>query len=200
MSIRFAILGLVAEKPLHGYAIGRAFDERVSPLWGLTTGQVYQSLTGLERAGLVASTRERTGRRPERKVYRVTQAGERALGRWLQSEPSPWSHPFREETLIRLMLLRPEDAKDLRRALRRLEDRAVRLLGEARTTHPRSSNGPALDAIFLEGLIDHLEADLKHLRRLRAEIESHAPVVGRAARTEIDPDPSPMQALPPPTF
>jgi DNA-binding PadR family transcriptional regulator len=195
MSIRYAILGLVAEQPLHGYGLKRVFDERMSPLWGLTTGQIYQSLTALERTGLVESARERNGRRPERKVYNITRAGERELHRWLQSAPSFAPHPFREETLVRHMLLRRGDREDLRRSLRRMEDRVARALQEAKTTCAGRS---AVGEVFLQGLIDHLEADLKHFRRLRTEIESPAGLAGAPPGSDLNANGSLLHALPPP--
>ena len=197
MSIRYAILGLIAEQPSHGYALKQVFDQRVSPLWGLTTGQIYQSLNGLERSGLLTSTRQQTARRPERKVYEITEAGQRALDRWLQSESSSLILPFRDETVIRFMLLRRKDTESLRRSLHRLEEHVARSLDEARATRPARSS---LSQVFLEGLVEHLEADLKHLRRLRAEVESSTRSSGFVAGGVLDVIGSSRHALPPPTF
>ena len=42
MSIRFAILALLAEKPRHGYEIKNEFDRRTNHTWPLNIGQVYR--------------------------------------------------------------------------------------------------------------------------------------------------------------
>jgi DNA-binding PadR family transcriptional regulator len=177
MSIRHAILGLLAEQPMHGYRLKEAFDRRLSPLWGLTTGQVYQSLQALERAGLVASRGERVGRRPARRVYSVTADGRRELDLWLRETPTVWVRPFREEILIRLMLLREPDAAPLWQSLARQEHEVTLLL--ARVTRMRDElhgarSGVDLLATFLDGMTVHLEADIKSLQRFRAEIERWA--------------------------
>src|SRR3954468_15751329 len=105
MSIKHAVLGVIAEEPMHGYRVKELFDERMTPLWGLTTGQIYQTLTALERAGLVASRGERVGNRPARAIYAITDAGARELRRWLRDE-RPRARSFRGELPIRVMLLR----------------------------------------------------------------------------------------------
>ena len=61
MSIKYALLGLVGEEPMHGYRLKATFDRRVGGLWKLTTAQIYQTLNALERAGLVGESR-RAGR------------------------------------------------------------------------------------------------------------------------------------------
>jgi len=121
MSTKYAVLGLLAEQPMHGYRLKDAFDERVGGLWGLTTGQIYQTLKQLERDGLLEARGERIGNRPARRIYSVTAHGTHALQAWLDEIPAPWSRPFRAELLIRLLFLRPGDLTRLGRALDREE-------------------------------------------------------------------------------
>lgn len=188
MSIRYAILGLLAEQPMHGYRLKEIFDLRVSPLWGLTTGQIYQSLGALERAALVESRGERKGRRPARRVYTITSAGRRDLTAWLGAKPAVWNRPFREDLLIRLMMLREEEASDLWTAIGFQEHEARTQL--LRVTHmrrnrPRHEIALDLGRIFLDGMIHQLEADVKNLETFREEIEAWAHrrgvALGRAA-------------------
>jgi DNA-binding PadR family transcriptional regulator len=177
MSIRFAILGLLDEQPMHGYRLKDAFDRRMSPLWGLTTGQVYQSLGALERAALVESRGERKGRRPARRVYSITPAGKRELAEWLATQPTAWHRPFREDILIRLMMLRETNATDVWRFVRHQAHEArTLLLHVTRAYRERCVSAPALDLgrIFLDGMIRQLETDLANLERFRDEIEAWA--------------------------
>jgi DNA-binding PadR family transcriptional regulator len=175
MSIRYAILGLLAEQPMHGYRLKEVFDRRVSPLWGLTTGQIYQSLAVLERAALVESRGERKGRRPTRRVYSITEAGKRDLGEWLQA-PTTFARPFREEMVIRLMMLGGSQADGLLRMLARQTDEAKELLAHVmRMRAQRRVEGDGLDltGVFLESMTHHLEADIKNLELFRGEIVRH---------------------------
>jgi DNA-binding PadR family transcriptional regulator len=175
MSIKHAILGLLSEQPMHGYRLKDIFDERVSPMWGLTTAQIYQTLSALERAGLLQSRGERVGSRPERRIYELTDAGEHELLAWLQEPPSASMRPFRADLLLRLMFLREDDVARLRRTLDRQEHEALHLYTRV-TQMPRSctaADGVDVDilGLFLDGMAHHLDADLKILRRCRDEIE-----------------------------
>src|SRR6266404_9797793 len=85
MSIKYAILGLLAERPSHGYAVHASFEARLSDFWELNYGQVYQVLGLLEREGLIAGEDDRVGKRPPKKVYSVTSRGRIALRNWLRA-------------------------------------------------------------------------------------------------------------------
>ncbi len=183
MSIRHAILGLLDEQPMHGYRLKTAFERRMSPLWGLTTGQIYQSLAALERAALVESSSERKGRRPTRRIYTITPAGRRELASWLQAKPVAWQRPFREDILIRLMMLRETDAANLWISIRHQEHEArTRLLRIAhmRREHPPWARALDLGRIFLDGMLQQLQADLRNLEMFREAIEAWARQTGIA--------------------
>jgi DNA-binding PadR family transcriptional regulator len=172
MSIKYAVLGLLAEQPMHGYRLKDAFDERVGGLWGLTTGQIYQTLKQLERDGMLEARGERVGNRPARRIYSVTAPGARALQAWLDETPAPWSRPFRAELLIRLLFLRPGDLGRVGHALDREEQDALHL--KARIGHMtrdgRPSRGVDVLGLFLDGVTRHLDADVTTLRRVREAV------------------------------
>ncbi len=100
MSIRFAILGLLAAEPLHGYAIQTALEEHFRDLCEPSYGEVYRALAALTRDGLVAPASQRIGNRPRRKVYSLTVAGRTALQRWLLGTP----RRSRDDTWLRLLV------------------------------------------------------------------------------------------------
>lgn len=68
--IKFAILGLLKEKPRHGYDIIREMEERSGGFYSPSPGAVYPTLQALEDADLVTSTTEEG-----KKVYSLTEAG-----------------------------------------------------------------------------------------------------------------------------
>ena len=61
MSLRFGILGLLAEKPLHGYEVKTRFESLLGGTWEVNIGQIYSTLQRLERDGLVAPADWRMG-------------------------------------------------------------------------------------------------------------------------------------------
>ena len=71
------MLALLAKEPSHGYQLRARLRQALGPLGeGMNAGQVYVTLTRLEKAGLVASEQAAgLPDRPDRKVYELTPAG-----------------------------------------------------------------------------------------------------------------------------
>jgi PadR family transcriptional regulator len=74
------VLAVLADEPLHGYAVIEALRRRSEGAFELAEGTLYPVLHRLEADGLLASSwSEAAGRR--RRVYRLTRNGRRALAR-----------------------------------------------------------------------------------------------------------------------
>lgn len=112
MSLRLAVLGLLAEQPLHGYAIQAALEQRFAELCEPSSGEVYRALTALARDGLIAPVSARVGKRPERKVYTPTPEGRRVLDAWLRGA-EPARVRVREDALWLRLLVAERCAPEL---------------------------------------------------------------------------------------
>ena len=93
------ILGLLRFRPRTGYDIKQATDRSTRFFWSASYGQIYPELKRLEAAGLVESQEEPRGQVP-RRVFRLTEAGLRALESWL-AEPD-LQYEVRDEGLLKL--------------------------------------------------------------------------------------------------
>ena len=51
--LELAVLGLLAEQPLHGYELKKRLSETLGPLWGISFGSLYPALRRLERWGAI---------------------------------------------------------------------------------------------------------------------------------------------------
>lgn len=71
------ILAVLADEPLHGYAIIEELKSRSAGALALPEGTVYPALHRLERSGLLDSSWSDGARR--RRVYRLTARGRREL-------------------------------------------------------------------------------------------------------------------------
>jgi DNA-binding PadR family transcriptional regulator len=159
MSLKFGMLGLLAEQPLHAYSLKGRFQELLGGSWEVNIGQVYTTLQRLERDGLVepAEPRGDRGRLP----YRLTGEGRKALETWL-AEPESEPQQLREAIYLKLLLAARVANGDLpgllarqrRVYLQRLKDLAV-VEEEAR------SQGRDDLALLYQGALLHTEADLK---------------------------------------
>ena len=77
MSATLVILGLLSEKPAHGYELQQEAKRRVYHKYiNMSGGSLYYNLGRLEQAGyVVKSDLEQQGRYPVRQVYRITSKG-----------------------------------------------------------------------------------------------------------------------------
>ena len=100
MSVRQALLALLEQGPMYGYQLRAEFERRTGATWPLNVGQVYTTLTRLERDGLVAES----GADGEgHVVYRVTDAGREEVATWFTT-PVERTQPPRDELAIKLAL------------------------------------------------------------------------------------------------
>lgn len=99
MSLRHAILGLLARKPSTGYELAQMFDLSLRTAWHASHSQIYPELNRLDAAGLVEVI-ERGARGS--KTYALTDEGHDELRRWLvEVEPD---RSQRNESAVRLFL------------------------------------------------------------------------------------------------
>jgi len=99
VSLRYAILGLLARHPSTGYELTQTFDRSLRTSWHASHSQIYPELGKLERAGLV----EVVGRGARRsKTYGLTTSGRDELRRWLVKDEPDRSQ--RNESGVRLFL------------------------------------------------------------------------------------------------
>ncbi len=156
------VLAMLAKEPSHGYELRARLKHALGPVGAdLNAGQVYVTLTRLEKAGLVVSTPADGVRdRPDRKVYELTALGQQRVTEWL-TEVS-WPRPDLTEFHLKLIaaaaarLADPLAIVDAQRRelLRRLRDAQRAALAE-----PDDSNA----ALLLEGIVLRLQADLRWL-------------------------------------
>src|SRR5271155_4089396 len=102
-----AVLGLVIEKPSHGYEIGQRFDGRFGAFLNAGRSSIYAALGTLMEAGLIEkmSGRSTAGVRQGAKAgapYRATALGARAYRGWLAERVR--DDPQRVEMLGRMTL------------------------------------------------------------------------------------------------
>ncbi len=78
------ILGLVASRPMAGYELAAFAARSVDHFWPISKSQIYAELTRLERDGYIEGTHIQQDRRPDKRHFELTAAGEQALDAWLR--------------------------------------------------------------------------------------------------------------------
>jgi DNA-binding PadR family transcriptional regulator len=156
------VLAMLAKEPSHGYELRVRLREALGPLGdAMNPGQIYVTLTRLEKAGLVAAARAAGAvDRPDRKVYGLTPEGQQRVAEWV--DEVSWPKPDLAEFHLKLLaaatarLADPLTIVDRQRRelLRRLRDAQRAAMAE-----PDHSDG----ALLLEGIVLRLQADLRWL-------------------------------------
>jgi len=103
MSVRQALLALLEQGPMYGYQLRAEFEQRTGSTWPLNIGQVYTTLTRLERDGLVEGTGADDEDSSHGAIYRVTPAGRDEVSAWFTT-PVARTQPPRDELAIKLAI------------------------------------------------------------------------------------------------
>jgi DNA-binding PadR family transcriptional regulator len=176
MSVKHAVLGILAEKDLHGYELKSSFDEKVGDFWSLNYGQIYSTLDRLEKEDLVTHDRQAQDKRPDKKIYSITSKGRKELAGWLAT-PVNKVRALRDDFFIKLLFINKSGLSSLLALIEkqktmylsqmnRLTQKKVALKKQAKTH----------DTLITELLIDaglfHAEADIKWLSLCEAKIKA----------------------------
>jgi DNA-binding PadR family transcriptional regulator len=170
--LALAVLSVVVDRPMHPYEMAAVLRERGKDQdMPIKWGSLYTVVRNLERHGLLAAVESgRQGRRPERTVYRLTDAGRAELEDWTRELVAV---PERERPrftagLSVLGVLPPDEATALlRQRLGRLESQ----LAEERAALARHAREvPRLFLIEAEYDLAVREAEATWLRGLLDEL------------------------------
>jgi len=180
MSIKYAVLALILEKPRHGYAIRNAFEARLSDVREIGYGQVYQVLAGLEKDGFARGVSTPDGVR--RIVYTGTRRGRAALNAWLYGA-SLERRGFRDDVFLRLLFVGPDHIDGMLRFLAgqilQVEEDLEILIAQHRELGRALDPVTRMRCVYIEAEILHREADLAAIGVAMKEIDNFWPCTGR---------------------
>ena len=159
--MRFPLLALLANGPAHGYELKQAMEQQFgSVLPPLNAGQIYTTLSRLERDGLVQDDAVAQNGRPNKRVYRLTEAGQVELSGWVaDSTPQP---RLKDDFFIKLVLARAAGIADPLELISRQRAAYLHALRDLDDVAAQAGDDETA-ALLVEGAALHLEADLKWL-------------------------------------
>jgi DNA-binding PadR family transcriptional regulator len=166
MPIRRGLLSLLAREPMHGYQLRSEFDAATGATWPLNIGQVYTTLSRLERDGFVEPVAETDGR----VTYALTDHGRTELEEWFEQPVARESRP-RDELAIKLALALTTPGIDVRKVVQIQRKQALRNLQEY--TKLKAGADPIADAawlLVLESMIFQAEAEVRWLDHCETRI------------------------------
>jgi DNA-binding PadR family transcriptional regulator len=159
--VQEVLLALLAKEPSHGYQLRARLQLALGPLAeALNAGQVYVTLTRLEKAGLVSSERIGQADRPDRKVYALTAAGHTRVTEWL--DDTSWPKPAPAEFHLKLVAAAAAELADPVRLVDAQRHALLAGLAAAQRAALAEPNW-SVAGLLLEGVVLRQQADLRWL-------------------------------------
>lgn len=94
-TLKYAILGMLYQKPRSGYEMAQEFQNTLNEFWSANHSQIYPELKKLTRDGLAEYHVEIVGTVLEKKQYSITAKGREEFLQWMNSDlelpPTPKS-------------------------------------------------------------------------------------------------------------
>ncbi|WP_318208204.1 PadR family transcriptional regulator [Streptomyces sp. SJL17-1] len=113
MSIRHGLLALLERGPRYGSQLRTEFESRTGSTWPLNVGQVYTTLSRLERDGMVTQGGEDAAGHA---LYAITDSGRAELRTWFE-KPVDRTSPARDELAIKLAMAVGAPGVDIRNVI-----------------------------------------------------------------------------------
>ncbi|MFY0407660.1 PadR family transcriptional regulator [Solicola sp. PLA-1-18] len=180
-AVRRGLLALLAKEPMYGARLRSQFEQATGGTWPLNVGQVYTTLSRLERDGLVVGG---GGADDEGRIlYEITEAGHAEVDRWW-ADPIDHASDPRDELAIKIALavtLPGVNAAGLLQAQRR--STLSHLQGLNRLKRKASAEGDRAWQLVLDRLLFAAEAEVRWLDHVDALLTVHPlPVASKESR------------------
>jgi len=174
MITKLVLLGILfsRKEPMHGYEIKRQLEEwAVGEYARISYGSIYYNLEKMEKEGLVASKSVKNSRRPERRLYSITERGKEELMRLLRKnyfETERPYYPFDVGVCLMPLIPREEVLKALAKRIKIAERHIKELLKEKAELEGKV---PFFVLAVIDHYLLHLKAEKKWLEDLKKEVE-----------------------------
>ncbi|MEU1178554.1 PadR family transcriptional regulator [Streptomyces sp. NPDC005820] len=101
MSLKYAVLASLLEGEASGYELAKLFDVSFANFWSSTPQQLYRELERLAQDGLIEARVVQQERRPNKRMFTLTEAGRTDLDAFAATAPRRPT-AIRDELLIKI--------------------------------------------------------------------------------------------------
>lgn len=116
MSLRNAVLAALLDGESSGYDLAKEFDASVANFWMATPQQLYRELERLAEQGLIRARVVHQERRPNKRMYSLTDSGREAIRKFTARAPKP--SVIRDELLMKVSACDAGDTEAVRDFIR----------------------------------------------------------------------------------
>ncbi|MGW4897569.1 PadR family transcriptional regulator [Kitasatospora sp. NPDC004240] len=123
MALRNAVMATLLEGEASGYDLAKGFDASVANFWTATPQQLYRELERMEADGLIAARLVQQEKRPNKRLFSLTEAGLAAI-RAHTAEPSTRPSAIRDELMVKVQSVDAGDGAAVRASIAGRTERA----------------------------------------------------------------------------
>lgn len=116
MSLKHAVLAALLEGEASGYDLAKLFDVSVANFWAATPQQLYRELDRLSEAGLIEARVVQQERRPNKRMFTLTESGRQDLVAYTAHPPKPTA--VRDELMVQVQACDEGDTAAVREHVR----------------------------------------------------------------------------------
>lgn len=169
VSVKHSLLAVLADGDRYGYQLRAEFEERTGATWPLNIGQVYTTLSRLERDGFV----EPAGQDAQNHVfYRITEAGREELLSWFARPVTRAERP-RDELAVKLALAVTVGGIDVAGIVHAQRKHALAALQDYTRVKARLGVEELAAGLVVESMIFQCEAEIRWLDHVEARVLRH---------------------------
>jgi DNA-binding PadR family transcriptional regulator len=167
-----AILGLLSERPMHGYEIKTTIKERWMDMWAnISMPSIYNTMNRLSEEKYIREERkEKIGKIPQRHIFTLTEEGKEYLKELVEKGlTSSSDNPHVKGTfwlsLVFMQFAEPKIAKNaLEKMVKVLENSLTTLEGEKKEVEKYNDEIPIQWYAIMYAGIDSLKIEVKYLK------------------------------------
>lgn len=170
MALKFAVLGVIQQGPLHGYEIKKIFSASFARLWRVSPGHLYPLLGKIVEEGLAKKTVIAQEGKPDAHQYSITTKGRKVFQQWLDTSAD--SLPLiRYEFMLKLFFYAQKDRELAVNEVRRLYANHQAFIEELSTSKKSiASLADNYQLLIFDGGIQMAKGGMRWLKQIEAAL------------------------------
>ncbi len=171
LTIEFALLGLVWQRPMHPYEVHQHLrnNSALGEVWRVKQAHLYALLRRFENEGFLTGVIQTQESRPPRRVLRLTTRGREAFAEWMRT-PVTHGRDFRLEFLAKLYFAHQDGIDTVQSLITRQQHACQQLLDHLDTKAATVSPDQPYRRLVIQFRRGQIQAALAWLETCRTEL------------------------------
>jgi DNA-binding PadR family transcriptional regulator len=172
LSPEYALLGLLAQSPAHGYELYQRLSTDLDQVWHLSMSQAYNILNRLEAQGYISGVVQEQDKLPARRLFHLTPAGQKRYDDWLTAPSGSSVRSIRLEFLTRLYFARLDSLEHAHQVIESQIAETQKGMDRLRAIYDSIPGDQLINRLSLELRLRQLESILLWLQTCHFAVDS----------------------------